>query len=192
MKRNNIYIITDGDFYIGFDKVSRKDIIVNNLEQSSKLRYYKARRVLNYLPSKIKQYDWNIVNIIEAEEDFSSVVNFDLNTILDSLEFDTELLRKRKRFLEIQYLKIERTITDLYHLMEFQNLNVVEGFQLYKMMQEQLIKRRINKDEVKKINYLLSSGIGFITQETLRKIKRLDNRVYQPRVLPELFLSSRK
>lgn len=72
--------------------------------------------------------------------------------------------------------------------MEFYNLNAAKGYKIYKMMQERLIRRRQNKNETLKINYILTGGINGLTSKNIRKhIESMENRYYQPRVLKELF-----
>lgn len=85
-------------------------------------------------------------------------------------------------------MEIEREITDIYHAMEFYNLDAAKGYKIYKMMQERLIRRRENKDETLKIDYILSGGIkGLTSKQTRKRFEALENRHYQPRALKELF-----
>jgi len=183
------YVITDGSNYIGYDKIKGKNIIVQDYKDCVKLKYAKANRILASLDSSmLKSADWKIISTIEAEEDLSKAINFDINCIVDSLEVDFNLLIKRKKVLELEYLQIEREITDIYHAMEFYNLNAAKGYKMYHMMHERLIRRRKNKNESLKIDYILSGGIkGLTNDSTRRKIEELDHRNYQPRVLKELF-----
>ena len=56
------------------------------------------------------------------------------------------------------------------------------------MMQERLIRRRQNKDESSKIDYIMSGGIkGLTNKQTRKHFEALKNRKYQPRALKELF-----
>ena len=72
--------------------------------------------------------------------------------------------------------------------MEFYNLDAAKGYKIYKMMQERLIRRRQNKDETLKIDYILSGGIkGLTSKQTRKNFESLGNRQYQPRALKELF-----
>ena len=88
----------------------------------------------------------------------------------------------------MELLEIEREITDIYHAMEFYNLDAAKGYKIYKMMQERLIKRRQNKDEALKIDYILSGGIkGLTSKQTRKNFESLKYRKYQPRALKELF-----
>ena len=131
---------------------------------------------------------WKIISVMEAVSNITHEEPLDIDQMVDSLNVDFQLLMKRKKVLELEYLEIEREITDLYHAMEFYNLNVTKGFKLYKMMQERLVRRRKNKDETMKINYILSGGIkGLTSHQTKEKIERMNHRQYHPRVLKELF-----
>ena len=184
------YVITDGIKYIGFDKKVEKNIIVENYCDSVKLIYTGVNRVFNNLPEEIlKASEWKIISTVEIDEDLSDAMNFDIDSIIDSSEIDFNLLVKRKRVLELEYLEIEREITDIYHAMEFYNLDAAKGYKLYRMMHERLIKRRKNKDEALKIDYILAGGIkGLANNTTKQRIDKLVNRHYQPRALTELFV----
>ena len=117
-----------------------------------------------------------------------ATIGIDVDEIMESLEMDFELLAKRKKFLELEKLEIEREITDIYHAMEFYNLDAAKGYKIYKMMQERLIRRRQNKDETLKIDYILSGGIkGLTSKQTRKRFESLENREYTPRALKELF-----
>ena len=72
--------------------------------------------------------------------------------------------------------------------MEFYNLDAAKGYKIYKMMQERLIRRRQNKDETLKIEYILTGGIkGITSKQTRKQFEALDDRHYRPRALKELF-----
>lgn len=72
--------------------------------------------------------------------------------------------------------------------MEFYNLDAAKGYKIYKMMQERLIRRRKNKDEAMKIEYILTGGIkGITSKQTRKRFEALESRQYRPRALKELF-----
>ena len=55
-------------------------------------------------------------------------------------------------------------------------------------MQERLIRRRKNKDEAMKIEYILTGGIkGITSKQTRKRFEALESRQYRPRALKELF-----
>lgn len=187
--KTTYYVITDGNKYIGYDKEAKKSIVVDSFEDSVKLTYTRASSILNCLDKVIlESAEWKIISTIEAKEDLSVALDIDIEGMVDSLEIDFNLLIKRKKFLDLEYLEIDREITDIYHAMEFYNLDASKGYKLYRMMHERLIRRRKNKDESLKVDYILSGGIkGLTDNSTRQRIERINRRQYQPRVLKELF-----
>ncbi len=184
------YVITDGKQYIGYDETEQKNIIVDTYKKAVKLRYRKINSIYNKLENNLLNGgEWKIISSIEAKTDLMDAVNgIDFDSIINTLEVDFDLLEKRQKVLEVELLEIEREITDIYHAMEFYNLDAAKGYKIYKMMQERLIRRRQNKDETLKINYILTGGIKGLTSKNTRKhIESMENRSYQPRVLKELF-----
>lgn len=79
--------------------------------------------------------------------------------------------------------EIDRELSDAYHYIEFNDLNVVGGYRAYKMLQGILRRRRLAKDE-----YALAQSVHD-NWKPLNKIQTcLDRRrIYNPRVLTELF-----
>lgn len=184
------YLITDGTRYIGCDSETKENIIVDSFKRAIKLKFNQINTIYNRLTEDLlKDGDWKIISTIEVKNDLSDAnVEIDVDEIMESLETDFELLIKRKKVLELERLEIEREITDIYHAMEFYNLDAAKGYKIYKMMQERLIRRRQNKDETLKIDYILSGGInGLTSKKTRKQFESLENRAYQPRALKELF-----
>lgn len=184
------YIITDGKRYIGVDNDTKENIIVESYKKAVKLRFTQVNAIYNKLAEDLlKDAEWKIISTIEVKNDLSdATIGIDVDEIMESLEMDFELLAKRKKFLELEKLEIEREITDIYHAMEFYNLDTAKGYKIYKMMQERLIRRRQNKDETLKIDYILSGGIkGLTSKQTRKRFESLENREYTPRALKELF-----
>ena len=190
MRCATYYLITDGKRYVGVDSGTRENIIVNGFKRAVKLKYNQINAIYNKLAdSLLTDGEWKIISSIEAKNDFSdAIAEIDVDEMIESLEMDFELLIKRKKVLELELLEIEREITDIYHAMEFYNLDAAKGYKIYKMMQERLIRRRQNKDETLKIDYILSGGIkGLTSKQTRKHFEALENRQYQPRALKELF-----
>lgn len=186
------YVLTDGKNYIGYDHISGKNIVVSDYEHSVKLKYTKIVTILNDLSEDILQIsDWKIVSAAEIEEDLSSVKNLDIERVLESdTLFDMGIitLSKRKIYLVLELAKVEREITDIYHAMEFHNYSACNGFKMYKLLQERLLHRRKIKDEIQKIDYIVSGICEEISvNQIMEKIHGMDHRHYQPRALKELF-----
>ena len=185
------YVLTDGNNYIGYDHVTGKNIIVNDYEHSVKLKYTKIQNILKNSSEELNVSDWKIVSSAEIEEDLAVVENLDIEQLLESESvFDIGFitLSKRKIYLTLKFSKVEREITDIYHAMEFHNYNVCNGFKMYKLLQERLHHRRRIKDEIQKIDYIVYGICEEIpVDQIMEKIKGMDHRQYQPRVLKELF-----
>lgn len=186
------YVITDGKYYIGYDYGSRESIVVEDYEYSVKLKYIKIISILNSLSEDIlSMSDWKISSTAEIENDFSTVENLDIDSLLESdslFDIGFIILSKRRIYLQLELAQVEREVTDIYHAMEFYNYGVCNGFKMYKLMQERLIQRRKIKDEEKKIDYIISGICNELSaKQILENISGMDHRHYQPRVLKELF-----
>lgn len=184
------YVITDGARYIGVDNDTKENIIVNGFKKALKLKYKQMNAIYNKLAdSLLLGGEWKIISTIEVKNDLSdATIGIDVDEIMESLEMDFELLAKRKKFLELEKLEIEREITDIYHCIEFYNLDAAKGYKIYKILQERLVRRRQNKDESLKIDYIMSGGIsGLTNKQTRKRFEALENRNYRPRALQELF-----
>lgn len=185
------YVIAGGNRYIGFNKKTGKNTVVENFRYSVKLKYVMAAVILENLDAEVKGLeDWKIISAVEAVSPVPHGEPLDIDGMVDSCNVDFDLLIRRKKVLRLEYLEIEREITDLYHAMEFYDLSESDGFRLYKMMQEKLMERRKNKDEALKIHYVLSGGTkGLFNNQTKERIRKLNQRKYQPRAFKELFLA---
>ncbi len=187
------YVLTDGKFYIGYDRSLRKNIVVDDYAYSVKHKYVRIVSILEGLGEDIlSMSDWKISSTAEIECNLSPVKNLDIDSLMESenlFDIGSIVLSKRKIYLELELAKIEREVTDIYHAMEFYNYGVCNGFKMYKLMQERLIQRRKIKDEMIKIDYMLSGIFEELSAEQIiENIKGMDNRKYTPRVLKELFV----
>lgn len=186
------YVITDGKYYIGYDYESKKEIVVQDYEHSIKLKYARMISILNSLGEDIINIsDWKISSVAKIECDLSAVENLDIDSLLESgylFDVGSIVLTKRKIYLLLELAQIEREITDIYHAMEFHNYSACNGFKVYKLMQERLHHRRKIKDEIYKIDYIVSGICEELSTDQIKeKINGMEHRKYQPRALKELF-----
>lgn len=187
------YVLTDGKYYIGYDRKLGKNIIVDDYAFSVKHKYTRIVSILDGLCEDIlNMSDWKILSTAEIECDLSVVENLDIDNLLESeylFDVGSIILSKRKIYLVLEFAKVEREITDIYHAMEFHNYNVCNGFKMYKLMQERLLQRRKIKDEMKKIDYIISGIFEQLsTKQILENISTMHDRQYHPRALTELFI----
>ncbi|WP_418752466.1 hypothetical protein [Frisingicoccus sp.] len=186
------YTISDGKRYVGYESQEQQHIIVEDYSKAIKLRYNEINAIYSRLADNLlKDGEWKIISTIEAKDDLTEAMEEpDLGAIIEVLEKNFDLLIKRKKVLDVERLSIEREITDIYHAMEFYNLDAAKGYNLYRMMKERLIRRRKNKDEAARIEHILTSGIKGIANGQARErfeTEMMEDKEYRPRVLKELF-----
>lgn len=71
---------------------------------------------------------------------------------------------------------------------EFCNLNAAQGYKAYKMIKERRIKRRTIKNELNVLNIILGKKISeTATDEIEKAVAGMDKRIYEPRIIEELF-----
>lgn len=83
---------------------------------------------------------------------------------------------------------VDKEITDIEHYIELNNLNAYQGFMSYKMLQNRLKRRRKIKDELQVLNQLGSCKLDSVVMTEIQEaLKQMENKVYTPRVLTDLF-----
>lgn len=88
-----------------------------------------------------------------------------------------------KSFLETTISEKERVVQDILHFVEFYDLDIVNGYRIYKLLQEIRIERRNAKNELERVNRFLKADIGDMDSI----IKDKEKKSYTPRVLMDLF-----
>ena len=175
------FIITDSNGkYIHITPDNAKTEITSDITKATRFEYAKANNFLNYNLTRSKN-EWKVVCIDEID-------NLNMDEII---QIQTDIYKKVQGYTE--YLlgeqKInEREITDIYHYIEFSNLNAAKGFKAYKMLQDRLIKRRAIKDDLEKASIVLgASAEDYMNRKVINQFDSLKERQYSPRVLKELF-----
>lgn len=122
----------------------------------------------------------SVVSNVEVPTNIQNVLH-DFKNIFNELE-------ERKSFLEIELSRLDKEICDIYHYIEFSNLNASDGYRAYKMLKERFEKRRDAKDELKYIEIIKISGLCFKNYTSAKKgIETYSVKAYKPRILNELF-----
>lgn len=188
------YVITEGNNYIKHDVNGIRS--VSDIKQAQKFDEIKAYNVLKSLPNTLKIFDWRVVQYVESDKEphdakYKVELSDDLEFWINNLKETKEKLQeyiKRKEILSNEHSIIEKEIIDLEHYIEFGKFNACEGYKATAMMQERLKKRRMLKDELFAIGLVISiyPNLEKITNAE-KSINGLDNRLYRPRVLQELF-----
>ena len=123
----------------------------NLLEDATKWnKKQKADNVLNNIPSKIKGEGLKVELLSEeqiSKENTKIEISF-LEKINEMFEF-IKNLEDRKEALKKEISHVDLEITDIEHYAEFNKLNAVDGYKVYKMLHDARIKRRKLKPELK-------------------------------------------
>lgn len=197
----NHYIITDGLNYVCRCQ-SGKYTISTNESNAIVLDKEKAQNVINnhlpkvnkdkFIPIRVnikREDDTEDTNINVSTDNYELSENLNewLDNIVTIKEMAIKAVNKRK-FLQDEHSIIEKEIVDLEHYIEFTRFNGCTGYKATIMLQQRLKDRRKIKDELFAINQFLSKIPE--TNEIIhveKSIKGLDSRLYEPRVLKELF-----
>ena len=99
-----------------------------------------------------------------------------------------EELEIRRTYLSNLVHKKEKEILDIEHAAEFQNLNVVQGYKIYKILHDVRLERRKYKDELCQIDMLLGSHFCSDDMKMIEgRINNMGNRKYHPRENEDIF-----
>lgn len=121
----------------------------------------------------------NIDGLDNLFNDISSIYNIAIN------------FESYKQRLNKLYKENELKICDIYHYIEFHNLNACDGYKIYNRLHNILNYRRNIKDAINAIT-LLNNMFTDIDIENLSNILHAPDRSYRPRADKELFLSNNK
>lgn len=196
------YVITDGTKYIM--KGKRGNFTPTNCAAwAETFSKEKATNVLNNQISKNLRKGYRIECLEPDSPGIKSVTQTDLKQTEKVMESDViqgwinrvqglngliKDVKVRKEELLQQLSNIDKQLCDIYHYIEFSSLNACQGYKAAKMIKDKRIVRRRIKNELQVLSIILSSNISDeIEQEVVGRIKGMDNRVYDPRSLTELF-----
>lgn len=193
------YIITDGSRFIYrnhankyvptsseamadiYTRKQAENIYNSSLPKALKSCFYLEK--YDTPPDGMKQADTSITYNAMRSEDVEHWINkiSTLNGLAD------EALH-RKDELTQQLSVVDQELSDIFHYIEFCNLNAAQGYKMYKMIKERRIKRRTIKNELEIVTAILNKKIGDGIEGEISKIAdSLETRMYEPRILKELF-----
>lgn len=172
-----------------YKKESAHNILINSISPSEKNRW------------EIKKAsDLGIKGIEEEIVIYKYQPKTYEKTMFDDLDFDFEDAANKiyifykdllqfKTNLEERKIKVEKSICDIEHYIEFNKLSAVKGYKAYKMMHDYRIKRRKIKDNIFYVQaFLEGTDIESIAKgRVVKRIKGMEKRQYSPRVLNSLF-----
>ena len=132
------------------------------------------------LKKDIPDVDYNNIDI-------SDICNGETDDILGEIEILSKKLICCSSYLSNNLSLLDQKIGDLYHFIEFNDLNAVNGYKIYKRLQETLRQRRCVKDKLFDIDNLITLINYSKVKDVRKKVQLNKNKEYKPRVLFELF-----
>ena len=155
----------------------------------------KADNALANLPKQMRNLGY-FVQQIDAP---SKLVDFDRNTNLDLVDYDSALaqigafcdlhdqLVARATWVEYKLQEVEDKIQDVLHAIEFNSYNARDGYKIYKLLHDLRLERRKYKDE-QIIADVMKRGFAGSNWELARtRVDDLKDRQYHVREMEELF-----
>lgn len=155
----------------------------------------KADNALANLPKQMRNLGY-FVQQIDAP---SKLVDFDRNTNLDLVDYDSALaqigafcdlhdqLVARATCVEYKLQEVEDKIQDVLHVIEFNSYNARDGYKIYKLLHDLRLERRKYKDE-QIIADVMKRGFAGSNWELARtRVDNLKDRQYHVREMEELF-----
>lgn len=197
------YVITDGTRWIMRDRKGKyvptscealadtfgnkeaNSILQNNLSKALKSCFHLQK--IDKPPELVKQITQEKVNENTETPSNSENIQYWVDKVSGLNGLASEALHRKDNLLS-QLSKIDQELSDINHYIEFVNLNAAQGYKAYKMIKDRRIIRRSIKNELDVLNIILGKKISeTATDEIQKAISGMDKRIYEPRVLNELF-----
>lgn len=155
----------------------------------------KADNALANLPKQMRNLGY-FVQQIDAP---SKLVDFDRNTNLDLVDYDSALaqigafcdlhdqLVARATWVEYKLQEVEDKIQDVLHAIEFNSYNARDGYKIYKLLHDLRLERRKYKDEQIIADVMKREFAGSNWELARTRVDNLKDRQYHVREMEELF-----
>ena len=198
---NGSTLTSDENLCTKWDKEKSAMNLLDSLKRSKKLTVLGSYKIEYMVKSifieEIPQHE--NMQMIDAIEDISNMdngeksvkMNYDIDDMLDMLlNIEFKLNTEKKRY-ENDLIKISKALTDVWHYMESKvekkkkKMSASDRCKLSMFEADLLDKRREIKDNITKVECAIARLKG------KEKELKLEDRVYKPRVLDELFEASK-
>lgn len=128
---------------------------------------------------------------VELTEEQASVYLDTLPNLVEQMYETGRIMRVLLSYYSNQVRAADKAQEDMLHKIEFSNVNVVDGYKLYKSLQEIRQRRRQCKDICDMLGAVHRSGtvssLMNLQNEMNKHREYLDTREYKPRILEDLF-----
>lgn len=197
------YVITDGTRWIMRDRnkkyvpasnealadiFSNKEansVYQNNLSKALKSVFHVEK--IDKPPALIKQISHEEVKSNTETVSVAENIQYWVDKVSGLNGLAAEALHRKEELIN-QLSEVDKELCDINHYIEFCNLNAAQGYKAYKMIKDRRVKRRSIKNELDVLNMILGKKLSeSVTNEITNAVSRMDKRIYEPRVLNELF-----
>lgn len=199
------YVITNGEYYIRKDDKTNKYVPVHSLKYALQFESeMQAKAILkNSISKSVKQGYFvktlEFASTITVNQDkqrelcAKEVQQANVADFADKVKNIAKVLshaQARKAELLSKLSDIDKQVVDIEHYIEFGKFNACQGFMAFKMLQNALRQRREYKNEIEMLVQVEECQLNVMAiAKFANKISDIENKVYSPRVLPELFES---
>lgn len=197
------YVITDGTRWIVRDRKGKyvptsnealadvfgnkeaNSVYQNNLSKALKSVFHVEK--IDKPPALIKQISHEEVKSNTETVSVAENIQYWVDKVSGLNGLASEALHRKEELIN-QLSEVDKELCDINHYIEFCNLNAAQGYKAYKMIKDRRVKRRSIKNELEVLNMILGKKLSeSVTNEITNAVSGMDKRIYEPRVLNELF-----
>lgn len=184
--RNKKYVPTSNEALADiFSNKEANSVYQNNLSKALKSVFHVEK--IDKPPALIKQISHEEVKSNTETVSVAENIQYWVDKVSGLNGLAAEALHRKEELIN-QLSEVDKELCDINHYIEFCNLNAAQGYKAYKMIKDRRVKRRSIKNELDVLNMILGKKLSeSVTNEITNVVSRMDKRIYEPRVLNELF-----
>lgn len=184
--RNKKYVPTSNEALADiFGNKEANSVYQNNLSKALKSVFHVEK--IDKPPALIKQISHEEVKSNTETVSVAANIQYWLDKVSGLNGLAAEALHRKEELIN-QLSEVDKELCDINHYIEFCNLNAAQGYKAYKMIKDRRMKRRSIKNELDVLNMILGKKLSeSVTNEITNAVLGMDKRIYEPRVLNELF-----
>lgn len=184
--RNKKYIPTSNEALADiFGNKEANSVYQNNLSKALKSVFHVEK--IDKPPALIKQISHEEVKSNTETVSVAENIQYWVDKVSGLNGLAAEALHRKEELIN-QLSEVDKELCDINHYIEFCNLNAAQGYKAYKMIKDRRMKRRSIKNELDVLNMILGKKLSeSVTNEITNAVLGMDKRIYEPRVLNELF-----
>ena len=184
--RNKKYVPTSNEALADiFSNKEANSVYQNNLSKALKSVFHVEK--IDKPPALIKQISHEEVKSNTETVSVAENIQYWVDKVSGLNGLAAEALHRKEELIN-QLSEVDKELCDINHYIEFCNLNAAQGYKAYKMIKDRRMKRRSIKNELDVLNMILGKKLSeSVTNEITNAVLGMDKRIYEPRVLNELF-----